>query len=196
MTAPIAFSHVVLKSFDLERMRDWYLNVLDAHVVLGHPGVSCFMTYDREHHRLAIVQLPGPPPKELPEPTAGLLHLAYTYASIRDLLSQYAKLKQKDITPVGAVNHGLTVSLYYVDPDGNRVELLIDRLSTVQAALEMMETPRFKRNPAGYEIDPEALLSRMNAGATDEELIAFDPPAELDPVWMKKHLGDMGLGGL
>jgi catechol 2,3-dioxygenase-like lactoylglutathione lyase family enzyme len=195
MTAPIGFSHVVLKSFNIERMRDWYCNVLDAHVVYGQAGLSAFLTYDREHHRIAIVQLEGTPPPPSTAPTAGLLHLAYTFSNICDLLSQYAKLKKKHIEPISAVNHGLTISIYYVDPDNNRVELMIDRFATFEEGVEFMETPEFKRNPAGYEIDPADLVSRMGHGASRDELTAFAPPtAGLDRVWMKKHLSDMGLG--
>src|SRR5690606_34039838 len=83
MAAPKAFSHVVLKTFQLDAMRDWYLAVLDAHVVHETPGKAVFLTYDEEHHRVAITQLDGEAPAAVPRPMAGLLHLAYTHADIR-----------------------------------------------------------------------------------------------------------------
>jgi catechol-2,3-dioxygenase len=193
MAAPNAFSHVVLKTFQLAAMRDWYCAVLDAHVVHETPGKAVFLTYDEEHHRVAITQLDGAPPTNLPKPIAGLLHLAYTYSDIRTLLGQFDALRGKGIAPIASVNHGPTVSLYYVDPDGNRVELLIDRFADVQEAIDFMGTPGFQKNPAGVDIDPAQLFDRMEAGAADEELIAFEPSAEgFDPVWFKKHLEHMG----
>jgi len=38
-------------------VRDWYLKVPDAHAVFENE-MLCFMTFDDEHHRLAIAQLP------------------------------------------------------------------------------------------------------------------------------------------
>jgi hypothetical protein len=34
------------------------------------------------------------------------------------------------IRPFYSINHGPTTSLYYTDPDGNRVELLVDNFAT------------------------------------------------------------------
>ena len=193
MAAPKAFSHVVLKTFQLAAMRDWYCAVLDAHVVHETPDKAVFLTYDEEHHRVAITQLEGEPPATVPKPMAGLLHLAYTHSNIRMLLSQFDALRQQGIEPISSVNHGPTVSLYYVDPDGNRVELMIDRFADVQEAIDFMATPGFQKNPAGVDIDPARLFDRMVAGATDDELIAFQPSAGgFDPVWFKKHLEHMG----
>lgn len=194
MPAPKSFSHVVLKTFQMDEMRAWYCNVLDAHVVHENPGQGVFLTYDEEHHRVAIIQLPGTPPENLPKPLAGLLHLAYTHANIRDLLTQYDALRKLGIEPITSVNHGPTISLYYVDPDGNRVELMIDRFADVQDAIAFMRTKEFKENPAGVEIDPAALFDRLKAGATDDELIAFHPdPDSFTEAWMKQHLEDVGL---
>jgi len=45
------------------------------------------------------------------------------------LLDAYARLDALAITPVRVVNHGFTASLYYVDPDGNWLELFADTAS-------------------------------------------------------------------
>ena len=52
-------AHIVLQTGQLPVLRDWYLEVLDAHVVYENEFLS-FMTFDEEHHRLGIVQLPQP----------------------------------------------------------------------------------------------------------------------------------------
>jgi catechol-2,3-dioxygenase len=193
MTAPRMFSHVVLKTFQLDAMRDWYCAVLDAHVVHESPGQAVFLTYDEEHHRVAITQLPGEAPQSLPKPLPGLLHLAYTHAGVRDLLTQFGELRERGIRPISTVNHGPTLSFYYVDPDGNRVELMIDRFADVQEAVDFMRTPEFQRNPAGVDVDPDALYEAMQAGASDEQLIAFHPdPAGFSEAWFKQHLEHMG----
>jgi catechol-2,3-dioxygenase len=65
-------------------MRTWYRTLLNARIVFDD-GQLCFMTYDDEHHRLALVNVPG-----LHAPDAqrwGLAHVAYGYKTLRPLLS-------------------------------------------------------------------------------------------------------------
>jgi catechol 2,3-dioxygenase-like lactoylglutathione lyase family enzyme len=54
MTATPKFAHVVLQTSRFEEMRDWYCTVLDAHVVYEGHGL-CFITFDEEHHRVALL---------------------------------------------------------------------------------------------------------------------------------------------
>src|SRR5271156_1026579 len=53
MVAPSRFSHVVLNTQQLKKMIGWYGTVLNAHIVLD-AGSAVYMTYDNEHHRLAL----------------------------------------------------------------------------------------------------------------------------------------------
>ena len=105
MAAPPKLVHIVLMTNRLPEMRDWYASVLGAHVVYENPGL-CFMTFDEEHHRLALVA----PPVQLTERTpltAGMHHSAYTFASLDDLLACYAKLKAIGIEPRTPIQHGV-----------------------------------------------------------------------------------------
>ena len=56
----------------------------------------------------------------------GVDHVAYTFRSMRDLFENYAQLKDMGIKPYWCLHHGLTISLYYADPDGNRMEFQVD----------------------------------------------------------------------
>jgi hypothetical protein len=76
-------AHIVLQTGQSTVLRDWYLKVLDAHVVFENE-MSSFMTFDEEHHRLAIAQLPQPAPRT--SMTVGLAHSAYTFGSLHGLL--------------------------------------------------------------------------------------------------------------
>jgi catechol-2,3-dioxygenase len=53
----------------------------------------------------------------------GLEHIAATYGSLGELLATYRRLATHRIEPYWSINHGPTISLYYKDPDGNRLEL-------------------------------------------------------------------------
>ena len=55
---PARLAHVVIKTKRYRELIDWYLNLLGAEIVHGNSTVT-FMTYDGEHHRLAIIHAPG-----------------------------------------------------------------------------------------------------------------------------------------
>jgi catechol-2,3-dioxygenase len=168
MTSDKRLAHIVLQTADLPALRDWYLKVLDAHVVLEN-GFLAFMTFDEEHHRLAIAQLPQPVARTVT--TVGLAHSAYTFATLDDLLAKYETLKAAGILPHAPVQHGPTTSLYYRDPDCNMVELQIDNM-TPEDATSYMRGPEYSRDPFGPSFDPDAMLAALRAGTPESELTA------------------------
>ena len=173
MTTKPTFSHVVFMTRRFEEMKAWYANVFGAEIVHGDPALA-FMTYDDESHRFAIANLDILKP-EVPADSGrgeiGVNHLAYTYATAGDLLETYARLKEHGYTPYWPVHHGFTLSLYYQDPDGNRIELQVESCDS-QGAFDYMKSEAFATNPVGVEVDPEALLASYRAGATEAELTA------------------------
>lgn len=177
MRSPDRLGHVVLKTFDVERMRDWYCDVLGARVVFESLPAVSLITYDDEHHRLAFTKLPGEP-TVANAITPGMHHLAFFFDSIRDLLSNYRELKKRQIEPVFPVHHGPVVALYYTDPDGNSVEFGVDRFASPAEAQAFIDA-NFARNPVGISIDPDQLVEMMDAGASEEELMAFDTEAPM-----------------
>jgi len=103
------------------------------------------------------------------------------------LLTQYERLKAQGILPGITINHGPTVSCYYSDPDGNAVELQIDRL-TLEEGQAFMKTPAFRANSTGILIDLDHLVRRMHAGADDDELLFYDAEAKVDVQDLNRRL--------
>lgn len=162
------FAHIVFQTAKPQEMRDWYCTVLDAHVVYQDETLS-FLTFDEEHHRVALLHPPlAFEPKTAT--TAALHHSAYTFATIDDLLDRYMMLRDKGITPAVCIAHGVTTSLYYQDPDRNFVELQIDRYAEPDDATGYMNGPEYAADSVGPAFDPEDLLAARRAGATTEEL--------------------------
>jgi catechol-2,3-dioxygenase len=161
-------AHFVLQTGELSVLRDWYLRVLDAHVVYENQFLS-LMTFDEEHHRLGIVQLPQPV-KRTPM-TVGLAHSAYTFPGLEKLLTKYEDLKKADIQPHVPVQHGPTTSIYYHDPDGNMVELQIDNFTTPEEATEYLRGEEFHADPFGPSFDPDVMLAALRAGTPESELL-------------------------
>ncbi|OYO00876.1 VOC family protein [Enemella evansiae] len=181
MAATPKFAHVVLQTGQPDAMRDWYTGVLDGKVVFADDTLT-FIAYDEEHHRVALLHPPIDMQKKTPT-TSGMHHVAYTFDSIDTLLDRYQLLRDRGIEPAVCVNHGITTSLYYRDPDRNFVELQIDVLEP-EAATEYLNGPDYQEDSIGPAFDPQEMLAARRGGASVDELTArswakkFDlPPA-------------------
>lgn len=171
--SPRFFAHAVFATPNYEAMIAWYGAVLNARVVAGGPMLS-FMTFDEEHHRLAFINRPRMTVRDGKQ--AGLDHLAYTISDLGTLLNTYARLKKQGILPVWPINHGLTTSLYYQDPDGNRVELQVENFASAAELQGWFARPDFASNPIGMNFDPEDLIKLYESGAPQSELIRIGWP--------------------
>jgi catechol 2,3-dioxygenase-like lactoylglutathione lyase family enzyme len=112
--APAKLAHVVLKTPGdrVKLVLDWYKTVLEAEAMFETEHFG-FVTYDSEHHRIAVLGLPGV--EEHVDGKAGLHHIAFTYANLGDLSHTYYRLKDAGITPEYSINHGPTTSMYFFD---------------------------------------------------------------------------------
>ena len=167
MPAP-KFAHVVFQTGQPEQMRDWYCAVLDGHVVY-QDGALTFITFDEEHHRVALLAPPVPQQRKAPM-TAAVHHVAYTFDSIDDLLERYETLRDKGVRPAVCIAHGVTTSMYYKDPDGNFVEMQIDRFAEADDATGYMKGPEYAADSVGPAFDPEEMLAARRGGASVEQL--------------------------
>ena len=165
--APIKLAHIVRRTSRFDEMLKWYRTVLGADVVHSD-GILAFLSYDDEHHRIAIAGIPGL--ADQPPLAAGTDHVAFTHADLGDLLHTYARLKSEGIEPYWCINHGPTTSRYYKDPDGSRVELQVDNFPTAEETNRWIRSGDFAANPIGVVFDPEDLLARYRAGEPIEEL--------------------------
>jgi catechol-2,3-dioxygenase len=184
---PAQFAHAVLATKQFQPMLDWYTTVLQAEVVHSN-GMLAFITYDDEHHRIAIAAVPGLQDK--PRHSVGLDHLAYTYASLGDLVYTYERLKQAGITPVVTINHGPTTSMYYRDPDGNRVELQVDNFESTEELKNFFHSDAFAKNPIGVNFNADQLARDFHAGVRESDLKKYDATRGLDPETMRRLMGE------
>ncbi len=165
---PSKFAHFVLRVRNLDESIAWYQTVLGMEMVHRAEKIA-FMSYDDEHHRLALAETPVA--AEVLPGAPGLDHVAYTLPSLGDLLGTWKRLAAKGILPVLPINHGLTTSLYYEDPDGCKVEFQVENFDTPQALRGYMESEAFARNPIGVRFDPEKLARRYENDDPLEELL-------------------------
>jgi catechol 2,3-dioxygenase len=178
--------HINLKTTRLQEMIDWYATVVGMKPNHQFPG-GAWLTNDAANHRLALLassQLSDDPDKLM---HTGMHHSAFEYPTMGDLLNTYTRLKPLGIVPHACLDHGMTMSFYYQDPDGNSVELQSDNFGTWQESGEWMRTsPQFAADPIGMPVDPDQMVAAHQAGASFAELHQraysgeFKPASPLD----------------
>lgn len=181
---PARFVHVVYRTRRFEEMIRWYETVFDSRVQYQNP-VLAFLTYDDEHHRVALINMAAVAPDAHDMGRGGPIgvdHVAYTYASVEDLVENYAYLKDKGIVPYWCVHHGVTMSMYYADPDGNQMELQVDAFATDAEANDFMNGPGFAANPIGVEYDPDDVLAQIRAGTPGASFLKRKTDLPVSPI--------------
>ena len=181
-TSPQKFAHVVLKTGNFDAVIAWYAAVLNARVAFRSDFIA-FLTYDDEHHRVAVIDAAGSPAPD--EAAAGVHHIAYTYAGLGELLGTYRRLKAAGIEPARCINHGPTTSMYYRDPDGLRVELQIDNFHDGRSKCVLHE-PGVCREPHRRDLRSGGADPRLRDGRPYEDLIRRPPlPPGKTPMDMR-----------
>jgi catechol-2,3-dioxygenase len=165
--SPTVLAHVVLRTSNLERMVEFYTTFLGGTITHRNEMLS-FITYDNEHHRIALVCIPDLAPKV--KKSCGLEHIAFTFPDMSSLLLAYRQRKAHGISPLWSVNHGPTTSMYYKDPDGNMLETQVENFESVDEVAKFMVSKHFAENPIGTDFDPEDHISRIKSGEDEGSL--------------------------
>lgn len=117
--------HVVLFVSNLKKSADFYRDDLGFREITRSKGVAAF-SGGRTHHELLLIEVGGvPETRGTPKP--GLYHIGFKIGdSPEDAKQVYRELQEKQIPIVGTGDHGVTHSIYILDPDGNELELYAD----------------------------------------------------------------------
>jgi catechol-2,3-dioxygenase len=177
----VAFSHVGIHVHDLVTMEDFYTRLLGLVVTDRGPldtplGVLDFVFLSRdprEHHQLVLA---SGRPAEMPFNV--LNQISFRLESLAALRILHDRLRDFPVSDVVPINHGNALSVYFRDPEGNRIELFID-------------TPWYVEQPLRIRFDfaeSDAALMRW-AEETARKLPGFRPVGE----WQREMAGRMGL---
>jgi catechol-2,3-dioxygenase len=125
MLHPLRIGHVVLKVRDLDRSLAFYRDLLGFTVVSELSNVMIFLAADgQNHHDLALLRVGQQAPSPVPG-AIGLYHVAIQLADLDAVRAAHALLSERGLLR-GAIDHGVSRSLYTADPDGNEIELYCD----------------------------------------------------------------------
>ena len=162
--------HVTIKTSRLAEMVEWYGKVVGASVTFQDAN-NAWTTNDEANHRVAFLSTPALTDDPDKRAHNGMHHSAFEYDSFDDLMSSYARMRDEGILPAFCLDHGMTFSIYYRDPEGNFVELQSDSYGDWTVSTEWMRTsPDFAANPIGYFFDPEKVYRAYRSGVDYAEL--------------------------
>lgn len=182
MTTPlpsIELAHVGLWTFDFERMVRFYTGLFGFWVSdRGAQGTRqyAFLTATAAaHHQLVIV---SGRVTTAPAAPGGLNQVSFRLPSLGALRAFHAQLATAEVSQVTPLTHGNAWSIYFHDPELNRVEVFVD-------------TPWHMPQPFARELDlslPDEEILRFT-----QELCRANPDSRPYNEW--RRWADTALGG-
>jgi len=119
------FSHMGIYVTDAARMEDFYTRLLGFTVtdrgLLGSITLI-FMSRDPAEHHQVILATGRPPAKEFNP----INQISFRMAEFGGLREMHRRLAQEGVKELAPVSHGNALSVYFRDPEGNRIELFVD----------------------------------------------------------------------
>ena len=153
------FHHTTIKTRRLQAMIDWYCAVIGVKVNFQDDH-NAWTSNDEANHRIAFLSVPALEDDPDKMKHVGMHHTAFEYDSFGDLMSSYDRMKKVGILPAFSLDHGITTSLYYEDPESNYVELQSDNFGDWKLSTEWIRTsPRLQGEPDRYVLRPRKSLS-------------------------------------
>ena len=166
------FHHVNLKTTRLQEMIDFYRTLVGAEVVF-QDQVGAWLSNDEANHRIALLAFPNFVDDPEKETRTGMHHTAFEFADFDELNGTYLRLLEAELAPALCLDHGMTFSYYYADPDGNNVELQVDCFGDWARSKDWMRTSEaFSANPIGQFVDPDRVAADRAGGMPFAEIHA------------------------
>lgn len=136
--------HVAYRCIDAKETVEFYRNVLgmEFELAIAEDEVPSTKEPDPYMHVfldagmgnvLAFFELPNAPEMGRDANTPEWVqHIAFKLDSHTELAAYQARLEKAGIEVLGPVNHGIFDSIYFFDPNGHRLELVVDKGTQAQ----------------------------------------------------------------
>ncbi|WP_296644512.1 VOC family protein [Roseinatronobacter sp.] len=126
MTKP-CIGHTHLKVADLERAIAFWRDVLGMDLTQRYGDQAAFLSWGGYHHHIGLNtwhSAGGTPP---PPRHTGLYHVALLYPTRHALAVAAKRVADAGVRIYGHADHGVSLALYFDDPDGNGIEIYWDK---------------------------------------------------------------------
>jgi len=167
----LALSHFGIFVTDIDKMVDFYTRFLGFVVsdrgATSNGGQIVFMTRDASEHHQFVVATGRPADLSFNV----INQMSFRVDDLQTLRELHAGLKKEPVKILGPITHGNALSVYFLDPEGNRVELLTG-------------TPWYIPQPARLPVDLE--LPDDKLWASIEKQIRTMPGFKSHAEWTKE----------
>jgi catechol 2,3-dioxygenase len=153
--------HVHLKVADLERAVQFYRDVLGFEVQQHFGRSAAFLSAGGYHHHIGLNTWESRGGQAPPPGTTGLYHAAILLPDRRELARVLRRLIEHGVEIDGAADHGVSEAIYLHDPDGNGLEIYVDR--------DPADWPRDANGELRMVTEPLDLDGLMAEIATEDE---------------------------
>ena len=171
-------SHIGLFVTDMQRMRDFYIRLLGFKVMdegalrKGSPRLTFLSKDPKDHHQIVLVE------GREPGTRSTVNQITFRVASIREVRKMHDLAVANNVQGVDPVDHGNAWSVYFLDPEGNRLEFFCD-------------TPWYVAQPHRVVLDFS--LSDREIEAATHKRIAQDPTTRPFGAWRAQKRRELGL---
>jgi catechol 2,3-dioxygenase len=177
MTTPtLSFSHFGIHVTDVERMMDFYTRVLGLCVTdrgaLPNGPTLVFLSRDPDQHHQMVLATGRPADRGYNI----VNQISFKLPTLGELKAMHARVREEGIKEFRVVTHGNAWSVYFADPEGNRVELFVD-------------TPWHTPQPFAEPFDIEAPAATILAAT--EKLCSSRPGFMSRADWREQQVARM-----
>jgi catechol 2,3-dioxygenase-like lactoylglutathione lyase family enzyme len=172
-------SHIGIFVTDIVKMRDFYTRLLGFKVMdsgeMKNGQHLTFLSKDpKDHHQIVLVsgRAKGTP--------STINQLTFRVASIKEVRFMHDLLVENKVEGIDPVDHGNAWSVYFRDPEGNRLEFFCD-------------TPWYVAQPRRDALDFS--LSDKEIEETTRKRVKDDPTTKAFADWRRDKAREMGLAG-
>lgn len=124
LSSPFSIKNVHLKVANLENMSRFYQEEIGLELIKKEAKQAHFAARDSQDVILILEEIAG---RAESEPKSGLYHMAFLLPTRKDLANQFLSFHQNEIPLVGASDHSYSEALYLKDPEGNEIEIYVDK---------------------------------------------------------------------
>ena len=142
-------AHVVLSVRDVMTSVDFYTKALGLEVVdLKENHRAAFLSFGAQHHDIALFAAP----EGAERGKVGLSHIAFQIAGgLPELRELKGQLEEMGATISRTTDHTITKSVYFLDPDGNELEIFAEGFEDPKDALDFIKQGTNRQAPLELE---------------------------------------------
>ena len=119
--------HIHLTVSDLDRATAFYRDLLGFEISARYGDSAVFLSTGGYHHHIGLNTWAGKGAAPAPRGHTVMFHVAFLYPTLLELAKILKNLMDAKYPLDGSADHGVSEAIYLRDPDGNGVELYVDR---------------------------------------------------------------------